>query len=153
MHLHTKNLDDMIYTSWDIVWHTEMKKNCWRYHHFTHVHQKPQSHEVQFLRYRVRQIELSVILGHFLHFYHLTTWTIKIWKNEKSISRCHHFSHVPTIMIIRRMLPEIWSATGIIFCHFGPFFCPCTPLLTPKTTIWKKCKKSLEILSFYKCVP
>ena len=31
-------------------------KNCWRCHHFTQVHQKPQSYEVQFwlLRYRVR---------------------------------------------------------------------------------------------------
>ena len=26
------------------------KKNCWIYHHFTHVYQKPQSYEVQFLR-------------------------------------------------------------------------------------------------------
>ena len=37
----------------------KMKKNYWRYHHFTHVYQKPQSYEVQFLRYRVRQIFLS----------------------------------------------------------------------------------------------
>ena len=31
------------------------KKICWRHHHFTHVYQKPQSYEVQFLRYEVRQ--------------------------------------------------------------------------------------------------
>ena len=31
------------------------EKNCWRYHHFTHVYQKPQSYEVQFLRYEVTQ--------------------------------------------------------------------------------------------------
>ena len=31
------------------------KKNCWRYHHFTHAYQKPQSYEVQFLRYTVKQ--------------------------------------------------------------------------------------------------
>ena len=43
----------------------EKKKNCWRYHHFTHVYQKPQSYEVQLLRYRVRQI-CFVIWGHFL---------------------------------------------------------------------------------------
>ena len=43
----------------------KMKKNCWRYHHFTHVYQKPQSYEVQFLRYGVRQFFL-VIFGHFL---------------------------------------------------------------------------------------
>ena len=31
------------------------KKNCRRYHHFTHVYQKKQSYDVQFLRYGVRQ--------------------------------------------------------------------------------------------------
>ena len=47
-------------------WKNEKKKkNCWRYHHFTHVYQKPQSYEVQFLRYGVRQFFL-VIFGHFL---------------------------------------------------------------------------------------
>ena len=35
------------------------EKICWRYHHFTHVYQKPQSYEVQFLRYEVRQNFLS----------------------------------------------------------------------------------------------
>ena len=25
------------------------------------------------------------------------------------------------------MVPEIWSATDIIFCRFGFFFCPFTP--------------------------
>ena len=42
-----------------------MKKNYWRNHHFTHVYQKPQSCDVQFLRYRVRQI----ILGFWAIFY------------------------------------------------------------------------------------
>ena len=130
------------------VWHTEMKKNCWRYHHFTHVHQKPQSHEVQFLRCGVRRIELSVILGHFLHFYHLTTWTIKIWKNEKNIWRCHHFSHVPKIMITWRMLPEIWSATGIIFCHFGPFFALLPHYWPQKLTFGKNVKKTWRYYPF-----
>ena len=32
----------------------KMKKNCWRYHHFPHC-TKPQSYEVQFLRYRAKQ--------------------------------------------------------------------------------------------------
>ena len=38
---------------------------CWRYHYFTHVYQKSQSYDVQFLRYGARQTELFVILGHF----------------------------------------------------------------------------------------
>ena len=33
----------------------EKKQKNWRYYHFTHVYQKPQLYEVQFLRYRVRQ--------------------------------------------------------------------------------------------------
>ena len=46
------------------------------------------------------------------------------------------------------MAPEIWSTTDIIFLHFGPCFCPFTLLLTPKIKIWRKCKKTLTILSF-----
>ena len=34
----------------------KMKKNCWRYHHFIQMYQKPQSYEVWFLRYGVRHI-------------------------------------------------------------------------------------------------
>ena len=34
-----------------------------------HVHPKPQSYEVRFLRYEVRNTEFFVILGHFLPFY------------------------------------------------------------------------------------
>ena len=74
---HYQNLDDMIYSSWDkeqnklklvILGHflpfiplkpskikiLKYEKICWRYHHFTHVHQKSQSYDVWFLRYRVR---------------------------------------------------------------------------------------------------
>ena len=52
-----------------------------------------------------------------------TTRKIKIlnkWKKHlemSSFSAC-----VPKIIIIWCMLPEIWSATDRIFCHFGPFF-------------------------------
>ena len=48
------------------------------------------------------------------------------------------------------MVPEISSATDIIFCNSGPFFCPFTPLWNQKTKIFKKWKKYLKILSFYK---
>ena len=46
-----------------------MKKICWRYHPSTHVYQKSQSYDVQFLRCGVRQIEFFVILDHFFTFY------------------------------------------------------------------------------------
>ena len=47
----------------------KIKKNTRRYHYFTPVYQKPQPYEAQFLRYRVRQTYLFVILGHVSPFY------------------------------------------------------------------------------------
>ena len=38
-------------------------KNCCNYYYFAHVYQKPQSSEIQFLRYRERQIDFFVILA------------------------------------------------------------------------------------------
>ena len=83
------------------------EKNCWRFYtsffgtnHFTYdVYQKPQSYEVQFLRYRVRQL-FFVILGHFLPFKPtspspLTTQKNKISKKwKKGLWRWHHFKLV-----------------------------------------------------------
>ena len=40
-----------------------------------------------------------------------------------------------------------------IFCHFKPFFALFTWLLTMTIKSWKKCKKRLEILTFYTCAP
>ena len=62
----------------------ENEKNWWRYCIILHVYQKPQSHEVQFLRFRVS----------FGPFFALLPWKPKFWKNEKSISICHHFKIV-----------------------------------------------------------
>ena len=40
--------------------------------------------------------------------------------------------------IIWCMVPEIWSATDRIFCHFGPFFA----LYNPKNQNFEKSEKS-----------
>ena len=89
---HYQNLNDIIYSSWHIEQNilklvilghflsyyplklpkTKILKNeeiCWRYHHYTHAHQKSQSYHVRFLRYGVRQTEFFVILDCFLPFY------------------------------------------------------------------------------------
>ena len=89
---HHQNLDDMIYSSWDIEQNIlklvilghflpfyplktpkikilKNEKICWRYHHFTQVYQKSQSYDAQFLRCRVRQTKFLVILDCFLPFY------------------------------------------------------------------------------------
>ena len=113
---HYQNLDDMIYSSWDIEQNKlklvilghflpfiplktskiKILKNeniCWRYHHFTHVHQKSQPYDVWFLRYRVRQTEFFVILGHFLPFYHPSTAPKDPEKKKKNAWRYYPFIH------------------------------------------------------------
>ena len=52
--------------------------------------------------------------------------------------------------IIWFMVPEIWSATDIIFCHFGPFLPFYPPMDSGNKNDQKNEKKHLKILSFYK---
>ena len=70
----------------------QKNKDCWRYHHFTHVHhhhfthvyQNPPSYELWVLKYGVRDKNFFVILGHFFcPFTPLTTWKIKILNKQK----------------------------------------------------------------------
>ena len=152
--------------SWEIWWNAfwgnrysiwcgmtqKWKTNCWRYHHFTHVYQKPQSYEVRFLWYGVRQTEFFVILVHFLPFHPITTHKIKIlkkWKKNK-LYMSSFYTWVSKIMIIYASWDMECNRNN--FLSFWAMFWPFTPLLTLKTKIWKKCKKCLEILSFYMCV-
>ena len=41
------------------------------------------------------------------------------------------------------MVPEIWSATDIIFCHSGPFFALLPPM-DPENQNFEKMKKAPE---------
>ena len=73
------------------------KQKCWRYHHFIHVYQKPQSCEVQFLRY-------------------------EDWKN-KPLEVLSFYTIVPKRMIIGYTVLEIWHVTDVIVIfYFGQFF-------------------------------
>ena len=58
-----------------------------------HVYRKPQSSDAWFLRYGVWHTNFFVILDHFFPFNPLKTQKIKSLKNEKTIWRCHHFTH------------------------------------------------------------
>ena len=54
--------------------------------------------------------------------------------------------------IIGYMVPERWSATDRICCHFGPFL-PFNPTNNLKKQNLKKWKKCLGISSFYTYIP
>ena len=50
------------------------------------------------------------------------------------------------------MVPEIWSVTNKIFCHFGPLFTFFTTLTTRKIEISKNWKKTTgDIIILHKC--
>ena len=105
------------------------ENNCWRYHHFTHVYQKPQLYEVQFPRYRVSQTKKFIILGHFLPFYPPNNLKNQNFEKNEKVS---FYISVPKIMIICYMLLEIWSATDTIFCCFGSFFALLSHYIDPE---------------------
>ena len=106
-HTHVKKVEHTSKFSFGIYWWTlknlknqnfeKLKINYWRCHHFTHVYQKPQSHEVQFLIYRVRQTNF--------------------WKNVKSIWRCHHFK-----LVQQNIFNRVQQTFFVILGHFLLFY-------------------------------
>ena len=54
-----------------------------------------------------------------------TTQKIKILKKwKKHMEALSFYTSAPQMKITWCMVPEIWSMTDRIFCHFGPFFAP-----------------------------
>ena len=184
---HYQNLDDMIYSSWDIEQNIlklvilghflsfyplknpkikilKNEKICWRYHHFTHVHQKSQSYDVRFLRYGVRQSFWAIfcpftsplmilnikilkkmkkmpgdIILLYIHVYH--KWrSYDIWFLKYKVQQREIF------ITKWCMVPEIESMTEIIFCHSGLFFA-ILPHYGPRK--WKFWKNENSILRYY----
>ena len=86
---------------------------------YIHVYHKWRSYDVWFLKHNVWQTEIFNILGHSLHLSPLTTWKIKILTLKKTPEDII-ILHICTIFA--GMVPEIWSATDIIFCHSGLLF-------------------------------
>ena len=54
-------------------------------------------------------------------------------------------------MIIWCIIAEIWSATDIIVCYFGPFFTLLPHEQPKKTKFWKNVKKTGDIIILHKC--
>ena len=118
-----KNITILIFTkSKKII--KKIKKNTWRYHCFIPVYQQSSWCDLQFLRYRVWQTEIGNY-GSFFVLYppHLKTKKIRILKKWKKLLEISSFyTSVPKTTIIWGTVPEIWSETDRIFCHFGLFF-------------------------------
>ena len=108
------------------------KKNCWRYHHFTHVYQKPQSYEIQFLGHGVRQISY-VIFGHFLPF---DPHNNPKNQNFEKIKKAGFFKKKKKDIILHLCTINdnhtIYGSSDIncnkpTFCHLGLFFALLSP--------------------------
>ena len=145
------------------------EKKAWTYYYFTHVYQKWQSWCMVPEIWSLTNW-LFCHCGPFFallppppppHSPLLTTQKITILKNEKNSWIYHYFTkaHYKQQRFLRLisdndsticMVPEIWKATDRIFCHFGLFFCPFTPLTTKKIKIFYKWKKHGDIMSLHK---
>ena len=74
----------------------------------------------------------------------------KLKKKKKTHSwRYHFYTCAPKTTIIWHTVHETWNAADIIWA----IFCPFTSLLTMIHKILKKWNNTLQILSFYTCVP
>ena len=156
---HYQNHDHIIYSSWDIEQNKlkfplrtpkikilKNEKLCWGYHHFIHGHQKSQSYDVWFLRYRQNFLSFWVIFA--LLPSPLMISNIKIKKKQKKMAGYIILLYIPVYHKWRSY--DIWF---LKFLTFWAIFCPFSHLTTWKIKVLKKWKKQLEILSFYTFAP
>ena len=112
------------------------EKISWRYHHLTHAYLISESHDVQFLRYGVRQAEFFCHFGPFFcPFSPLTTWKIKILKLKKTW-RYYHFTH----------LHHKWQSYDVWFLMYGS-----PPYGPRKWKFWWNEKKTPEDIILQMC--
>ena len=79
----------------------------------------------------------------------LTTQTTKIWKNEKTMWRCHYFELVYKKDTIKWCIhTQIWSAIDIMFCCFRSFFALLPHYWSQKLKFWKNLKDTWRYYSF-----
>ena len=116
----------------------KMKENCWRYHHFTHVYEKPHTH----IRYSYWDMErdkfFGIIFGPFFALYPLSP-TLPNNPENQNFEKLERASGDVIIlnlcnknMIKWCILTQIWSATDISFCQYKAIFCFFTPTIDPK---------------------
>ena len=138
-HMCTKNYNHMMYASWDMdvichfgsffallhhYWPQKLKpgkniKKPWRYYPFTHKWKVNEDHRCMVCEIKDRSDRVLLFWVTFL-----PSWQpkkSKFWKNKTNTSR-YHFTLVYHKWQLWCMVPEIWSATDRIFCHFELFF-------------------------------
>ena len=101
---------------------------------YIHVYHKWRSYDIWFLKYKVWQTEIFVILGHFLSFQPLDNLANQNFDSEKNTWRYYHGS---------------WDmkCNRLNFFSFWTVFCPFTPLWTQKIKILEKWgKKAGDII-------
>ena len=109
------------------------------------VYHKWRSYDIWFLKYKVQQTEIFVILRHFCHFRLLTTWKIKILTLKKTPGDIT-ILHICTIND-NRMVFGSWDMEHHrhdFFCHSGPFFALLPHYGPRKSKFWKNEKKTPE---------
>ena len=132
----------------------KMKKNSWRYYHFTKAYHKWQSYAVRFLRYGVQQTEFFVILGHFLPFYPPKNPKNQNFEKMKKPPRDIIILHRCKITGNHMMYGSLDNKHNRqTFLSFWTIFCLFTILTAWKIKILKKWKNHLNILSLYTCLP
>ena len=117
----------------------KLKKNSWRYYHFTYAYHKWQLYNIWLLRYGAWQTEFFVIVDYFLPFcLHKNLKNEEFEKNEKT----------PGNIIIwhkctknqDHMLHCSWDTTCDVcnsYFLFCAIFCPFTPLTPKKSKFWE----------------
>ena len=125
----------------------KMKKNCWRYHHFTHVYQKPRSYELQLLRYGMRHFffflqQESNRDCHFRPFFallpHYWPRKLKFGKNVNNTWRYYPFTHLHHKSRSHDVWFQRYKVQRTEFLSFWATFCPLTLLTTKKIKILER---------------
>ena len=142
-------------------WNNE--KKSWkyeRYHHFTHGYQKPQSYELQFVRYGVRQIFGDIVLlpmcninqNHLMY----GSWDIKC----KGRSLCHFAIFSPLTLLttqknqlFQKIICLLIISLILFTANDNHTMYNSWNIKGDRQNFSKKIKKLLEVLSFYTWAP
>ena len=109
---------------------------------YIHVYHKWRSYDTWFLKYKMWQTEIFVILGHFLLFQPLNNLENQNFNIEKNAYRYYNFTHLH-----HKWQWYVWflryGAQQTFSCHYGPFFALLLPM-SPENQNFEKMKKVPE---------